>query len=555
LHKIYLNKEICLHKVDFFMKILTKIILLSLCIANLHAELLIIKKAESGFAPLDATDEFNYPAIGQILLNYQWPMVIANQTLTESEKDELFAQTPNAEENFIRKKIQDINPAYDVAFIPTCLYEMFVINITDQKGNNPLQSLLKTFDMGTRKINIMNEINGNGPHHNPWQDVYDTFAQRNNLFYTHAFFFCNNVIVQNLFMQYPILQTPLHGIALSDAIQSIIETMSYNLALNIFNRNTLYNSYQIFYKHSSGPNETISYHQAIAQVINLEYEMRRLNKGLLLRGTHEIELSRLHSNKLPIFGSTLTETEIIQSLQKSYKQKSTLPYSVSFGNSLFGGFFYDDTACVAYYFTNVSAHGYGISINKNQYIKNRTSSLFFISPLAPLAALFASGEFFHSRTKTSISQNIDKNKKIIGLAAPTSEIIDSEHIITTLNDPLVNAELFSDYLAENMYILSVGHSEIYSVHPSHLKNHQILPEGFTPAEIDIFNQKMKIKSEILKANQRKAADYYKATRKLAQHLPKATENYRQYLDDTKAFNQEMQQLEEKHGPMGPEWLD
>lgn len=547
---------------------LRKIIFVSFCIINLHAELLIVKMinppraqlAQSTnssftgpyFAPLDPTDEPNYPAIAQVLLNYQWPMVIANPNLTSTEQDELLtADIPNAEENFIRRKLQEINPDYDVAFIPTCLYEMFLIDITNQKENNPLQSLVKPMDIATSRINIINEINGNGPLHNPWQDVNNTFTQRNNLFYAHAFFFCNNVIVQNLFMQYPILQTTLSGIALSDAIQSLIETISYNLALNIFNTNKLYTSYEIFYKHISGPDKTISYHQAIAQVLKLEYEMRRLNKGLLLRGTNVIKLSRLGNKKLSIFGSTLTETEIIENLQKSYKKKSTLPYSVSFGNSLFGGFFHDNTACVAHYFTKISNHGYGISINKNQYIKNPASSLFFISPLAPIAALFASGEFFHSRTKTSISQNIDKNKKIIGLAAPISEIVDSDHIITTLNDPLVNAELFSHYLAENMYILSVGHNQIYSVSPYYPKKDTLLNEGFTDEEIDIFNQKMKMKSENLKANQKKAADYYKATRKLAQHLPKVIENYR----DTKAFNQAMQQLEEKYGPMGIEWLD
>lgn len=63
------------------MKFATKIIFLSLCIFNIHAELLIVKRTDTGFSPLGAFDQRNYDEIANLLLSYQWPMIISNHSL------------------------------------------------------------------------------------------------------------------------------------------------------------------------------------------------------------------------------------------------------------------------------------------------------------------------------------------------------------------------------------------------------------------------------------------------------------------------------------------
>jgi len=103
-----------------FILLLTSIVATS---SLLHAELLIVKHGKDHLVPLDASDEKNHAAIADVLLKYQWPMVITNTALTKKERDELLTPDKSyAEEKFIRNKLQEINPNYDIAFF-------FAVNI------------------------------------------------------------------------------------------------------------------------------------------------------------------------------------------------------------------------------------------------------------------------------------------------------------------------------------------------------------------------------------------------------------------------------------------
>ena len=97
------------------------------------------------------------------------------------------------------------------------------------------------------------------------------------------------------------------------------------------------------------------------------------------------------------------------SLKDAYKAKQNKLYSIALGNSLFGGFIFDNGAC-AYYYLISNQNGYGLLLNKAEYLDNKIYRLFFIPSLAPIATLFTKGEYFHPRTTSAIlEKNLESN--------------------------------------------------------------------------------------------------------------------------------------------------
>ena len=102
--------------------------MLLLITCSLDATLLVVKKENNSFVLLDSRDDSNKQLIADIFLKYEWPMIITNSSLTEDEKNELLTSDQEyAEEKFIRKQLKKIDAKYDVIFIPTSLYELFVV--------------------------------------------------------------------------------------------------------------------------------------------------------------------------------------------------------------------------------------------------------------------------------------------------------------------------------------------------------------------------------------------------------------------------------------------
>jgi len=495
------------------MKICMKLVLLiiSLYASNslVHAELLVIKKGEQGFVPLDASDEVNKAAIADVFLKYEWPMVIANTALTKEEQDELLTSgVPYAEENFIRNKLKEIDASYDVVFIPTALYELFVIRFSKKMGNPRID------------IDISGQLSG---WQNTLENIYKVYRDKNSLFYPDWFLRINNALVRNLFN----FDKTLNNYKDADMILDAIKNKASYFATFLIDEPDLFKNVKKkeVDKHNT---DIIDPQSVLAKVIMLEYQARQVNKGLLLRGTYRISLdwlsyeakqrnknltekSRIYREPIELMGSTLYESELFGDIPQKYKQGHNSLYSISFGNSLFAGFIHDSSergACAYSYL--VKNGGYGIFIDKKNYIQRQSLSLFFIAPLAPIAAVFATGEWFHSRSKTAI--NLKEEKEGIlpaGFSNTTYYFKDPAHIFTIVRDPLLHAELFSKYLAENMHLIK-GSSGKY----------------FGPLFADwTYEQKRVDYEKSLKEAQAQAAAYYKAIRVLEPFATKASRKY------------------------------
>jgi len=461
------------------------VVILSLSHANLHSELLVVKKTENGFAPLDYSNMDK--DISEILLKYQWPMVITSN-LSESEQNELLTSgKPNAEEIFIEKKLREKkgNNNLSVVFIPTALSELFVFLQTIKTKNeiNPLQEVVKPILnlystdvdkwMSTFMIDLTEIIDSRDTSKLKYQKIDAVYLKHNNNFFLTTFAyegfqitahaFINQLFTSRLFAKYPELMQGDDPQMLSDIIKIKSNEIASDLISEILSSNLIDlqpNLCPLKEIGSKLANE--KQNNVIAKDIALEYEARKLNKAVLFRGTAFLKLQvggiGEDKTKKLLAGSTMKHDDWDEPIEQLYKKKEIRAYSISFGNSLFAGVFIDCGAC-AYNFLNGEnkTAGYALLIDKKDQIQHNSSNLFFIAPLSSLASLFEGGEFFHSRTKAAILAKPKEGPIIIsGLAA---EIKDPSGVILITRDPLKHAALFSQFLAENGRIIQKGNEK------------------------------------------------------------------------------------------------
>lgn len=540
---------------------------------GISAELLIVKQVDGKIVPLDESDADNTKEIDAVLLKYQWPMVKTSE-LTDDEKDELLTEgVPYAEELFIQKKIQEVtgNNAYQVAFIPTTIYELFVIAdiFKTKKENDPLQKtagILKT----KKKNNSLQEAKENNPLQEAIKKLYENskmydlnicltlqndddkspeevqnlvnnkYQTVNDLFYGHesAHSYINQKLTTFLFEICPDSQKTINGLELSNIIQTqqehiviflieLLKAMHPNVThskemltieiIKNYNANTGIDLINCLVTHDDPSNKSSLKNNIITKTIALEYEARTLNKALLIRGT-SLKLFQINGNtntlEKYLAGSTIRRPKpfLEKSLLEDYKNNVLSPYSISFGNSLFGGVFTDGNACAYNYLSGTvisyfnaktppinKAVGYVLLINKKDSINHNNFNLFFIAPMSTIASLLEKGEFFHSRTKAAVSI---KNKDKISVQGIYFELEDPTHVILIPRDPLRHAALFSDFLAQNGRIIQIGNEE-----------------DLTPEEKQFVTHVIQ--------NQTDAAKYYRAVETLKPWVTKVTQQWKE----------------------------
>jgi len=477
------------------------LMIMSLCAFNfiMHAELLVVKRGGEGFVQLDEKDEVNKDAIANVFLKYEWPMVIANTALTKQEQDELLtADKPYAEEEFIRNKLKQIDERYDVVFIPTSIYEIGIIGLMGDFGNkfyksrgrmeeinesyvpqDPLENAVQNFIRTKYYISLADILVTGDSINVAYKKIYAVYTRANAFFYPEAFFYVNNALIAKLFDAYPTLKSNHNGQAVSVDLESKASQI-----------------YTVLESVGFKPNATI-----LSQVLSIEYEARKKNKGLLLRGAPERFLSVVGEGESPIavMDTMIQEKYFFTDVAKAYKEQRNKRYSVSFGNSLFAGWFEDKLGCVYDYLSR--RPGYALLIDKKAYVRTHNNDLFLIAPLAPIVAIFSAGQWFHSRTKLAAGMG-----EVMGMKAGSKHfVIDRTGIFEIERDPLIHAQLFSAYLAKNMRIIWGSAKEI--------------PSNFSAEEKAIYAERQE---QELKKNQEQAAKSYASIRKLAAFFAKAS---------------------------------
>ncbi len=438
---------------------------------SLKAELLIVKRIQDRLVSLDESDARNYPVLKNILLNYRWPMVIANRTLTKEEKDELLtSDSPFAEEKFIRRKLhEEFKGYYDVFFIPTSIFELFVISqsnvycktedflLAKKKLDNLSENIIKILNTEEKNISLIH------------QRIYNVYQDINDAFYKNYFFLVNNDLVSFLLSN----QT-LNKLQNCDEISEVISTNVLGLGgfliKMIIERQCIRSGGKALLDCESSlvrdanNNAFINSERFLAKFISLEYEVRNINKALLVRGSNPVKITLDTGMTINIMGTTIIEDDSdlkLKSIERYVSADKLKPISVSFGTTLFAGAYKDVGACTFAYLSNANrimggkanSAGFALFIDKKAYYEHEENRLFFIPPLAPIAALYASYEYFHARVKSTIVLRKQKDKSAprgLGSMYDTGLIKDPAGILIINRNPFLHAALFSRFMAKNM---------------------------------------------------------------------------------------------------------
>lgn len=474
-----------------------------------QAQLLIFKQTEGVLKPLDAHDiAKDGDALAAILLKYEWPMCIASELSKEDQDALLVSNVSYAEELFIQNKINEQFDQYKVAFIPTCLFELFVITqLFATKGQkNPLQNFINKIMMakyGTELkrqwiIDITKKINAESDDFkslaNVRREINAVYKKINDSVYKgkeSLYFYINGLLTAKLLGSYADLQGQDTSLMVSKIIKKHSNQLLSLLVSEFLALYDVSNPQKLWLPHIGGHEERNNINEMallikkekedgiISNVMNLEYEARDLNKGLLIRGTtfesfaiglsfpknNDQDVQFKHDKKVLAGSSVLREERDLRvknhqpiSLEHAYWKGQNMPYSISFGNSLFAGVLRDHLASAYHYLakrkTNRKSIGYALFIDKEDYYLHNTSNLFFIPSIAPLAALFERGEYFHARSKAAVVFKEGKKHEVRGLIG--HKLSDPAGVILITRDPLRHAELFSKFLVQNGRIIQVG---------------------------------------------------------------------------------------------------
>jgi hypothetical protein len=484
-------------------------------IGFLQAELLLIERALDGsIGPVcvDKSDA-NRQVLYEIMCKYKWPTCLAyiNKpgVFSDEEKGELkrtlFSSQPAAEERFIRRKVQEINPSYDVLFVPTGLYELFCLS--EYMFEDEDFKKIRNKDDGSN-----GEIRDNGGLLLDWNfcqpvfrkepdefrkkeiqpeqvkqmslDEYDKFNRSPIII--DAFFAVNKNFVKYLTDNELIKKNLFGGIDKKDDISddciAKIRICFEDLSNGIRTNERIQTSYRVkpgnleyvdgLSKELDGGAED----KILLREIFCEYEAREKNKALLFRGlipfnvvlpdlSGGTDFTRVKLFDLPIC------IDLYEDFIEKYRRGMALfreqrdgirdgelflPLrSISYGNSLFSGFVNDKTACAYHFFISCKL-GYAVLLDKERYIFEDLAKLFFVSPFSTIVGLFMHGEVFHSRTRICDNVSLDIQREY-GSAA--MDIYDYGKILREVGDPVLHTIKILEYLnRDNVKFLLVRKS-------------------------------------------------------------------------------------------------
>ncbi|MCL4361708.1 hypothetical protein M1446_05135 [Candidatus Dependentiae bacterium] len=462
------------------MKLINLFLILMATMYTTYAEYIVFKNNGSDILLIN---EQEYQKIYDILQIYQWPMVLGSaNNISQKELDELTKPIEAAEEKFLRKKIKEISAEYDIAFIPTTIYETFVINLKESKHSLPYCSIddiiyiNKTFSR-CASINIDPEISKIVKDPTSLiQDVYNYYNMYNFKQSTYQLhFIINNALLKSLNIYTDLIQTK--------RVQNEIDKYKTIITQLIIQSKT--QAWELGYLYDD---------QIQKKLIDLEYEARKKNAGILYRGgrARQIYIIGTKGTEIPIEGAFLATSVYKPSvptfgqLELEYKTKGEssrmrswiLPLnSISYGASLFAGFFCDSDymsqiksvgACACDYLNDPDLIGYALFIDKQKYISGKLDFL-FIPSLNTITSMMASGEFFHARTKVIVPREyFIKNQGEIVVPGIKFEqvingvirgLIDNSEILTLVGDPLEKAKEISEFIQSNAEILKLPQNE------------------------------------------------------------------------------------------------
>jgi hypothetical protein len=463
-------------------------ILIMVCafgISSLFAELLIVDTSSGLVKPLEVNSLSNQEKtrLYEIMTKYQWPSSTAyalSGQLTPAMMSLLYSPVPMAEELCIRKIVRNAGKDFDVVFVPTVLYELFVLRYVFLAESsffaNNATKIIQSFD--ENKISRNAQKSGND-----FTDVLNTFKDSFDLtntgwsvstivtaFKNHFAGAANNHVRDAYFeineqLGFFLLQNNAYATVGDCACD--VEKKSYDIAFELINSLiTAYNSkddfalplnmYPFYFPQMVVELDTktklLKQDGIVAHAIDVEYNARKQNQGCFYRGTGVIQhaLHKIDPQINTVIDSCLDYADF--SKGSLFDESAFNPRSISYGNSLFAASLVDSGAMAYEYCAHSSCIGYALLIDKYGYVADRCNDLFFVSPLPTFVALFVGGAWFHSRSKAAVNQTPAIGFNVVGIYG-TSFLKDTTNFLLTQRNPLYHEAIFSLYLADHACLI------------------------------------------------------------------------------------------------------
>ena len=470
---------------------------------TVSAEYVVYKQNEQKVITPLSQEEFN--KVHMVLMRYQFPMNVNPYTL-EPQTDATLAQklagykkrffkfnqaeatsllvatsqrvgpvTPltaeetkqvsENEEEFLRKKIKDLDSDFKLAFVPTTLYELKSLEVF---GHLPIEELYALENKIIKDLQpltgltVFASLNGDLPL------LWQAYILQNYLpGIVDAAYRVNTAILSTWFQSG---EMKLHNI--TGLTKSLLDSLYDSSEMGRF----------LQLVREMGKIEVADFDSEILEVFNkavaLEYEAHANNKAIVWRGTkayaQPLFRKSFITKKQILAGEDEEERQLFidstvsQRLDRTALRNSdqapviTSLYSNSYGNSLFAGRRDEGKAgaMALQYMIGKAFIGYGLLIDKAGYIQHSDplSRLFFISPLSTMVGLFARGELFHSRSRVALCSKAVP--QLSGFPSGwTTEFLPettTDNIIAFNAFPLTPADHeneFSRYLVQNARII------------------------------------------------------------------------------------------------------
>lgn len=141
----------------------------------------------------------------------------------------------------------------------------------------------------------------------------------------------------------------------------------------------------------------------------------------IIRKAIALECSQIAQHSLLLYRGADFEQDSIFSCNNQ-----DIPYSLSYGTSLFSGCIHDGGATAFYFMRNRTKDAYAVAVPFDQ----KGTSPFYIPPANTVSQLFGCGETFHSRTKYWKDSN---HKEMLGMSVFSAEKPKKDHLASALS--------------------------------------------------------------------------------------------------------------------------
>jgi hypothetical protein len=358
-------------------------------------------------------------AYHEILAKYDYPTCLALPT-DAAEISVLLGKDPESVNQFFRTKLQAIDSSLEPLWVPTTLFQLFVLheyfhnpafnhyvnqlgrfcgfcsedNCSIAKDQQLHEKLPYTLVVNMDSL-ILESLNLTDP--STLFAVYSSINHRNDI--AHSFLAINQAFIKWCKMEFG------DNVSLCDLVKSnkAVEKLLCKIPLNLSEWKRHHYPYGINEKNQQDVETLIKLlenKETLITIFNAEVEAYALNQHLLFRGA-EIVNFKMHEETLELLFLPWN-AQVSLSKDFSIRSEDLESYSLSYGNSLFGGLFFSLEACAGkyVYLPCKKCAFHGICLEGENILG--LSSLFAIPNLHPFAEMLSKGEWFHVHSKIAV---------------------------------------------------------------------------------------------------------------------------------------------------------